>query len=193
MTRPDSKIGRYEVDKKVIQLLKYNLSCREVADRINMILDDPTKTINVDDVERWLMDQSQELKDEIKQAQFNRLSGQVFNMERNAVKIREDAMKDIEVLADELMEDRDNLSPKDKKDLSNIIMKKIYIQESAEKLAGVGTGRRNYGDVNVNINVGVMDRMKELTKNKDKIIDVEVEEVKDNTKKKRKKRGGSGT
>jgi len=174
-----SKITRYGVEKRLIQLLKYNYSHREVADALTLLLNDPEKQINKEDVMNWLMAQSQELQNSIVEEQYRRLSKLVWNRERRGIKLRDKALDQIQQLIESLKDDMDKMSPKDKKDMSNIIMKQIYIQESFEKMAGLGSGRRNYGDINVNVQVDVIDRLKELNKSKkkNKVIDAEYEDV----------------
>ena len=127
----------------------------------------------------WLMAQSQELQNSIVEEQYRRLSKLVWNRERRGIKLRDKALDQIQQLIESLKDDMDKMSPKDKKDMSNIIMKQIYIQESFEKMAGLGSGRRNYGDINVNVQVDVIDRLKELNKSKkkNKVIDAEYEDV----------------
>ena len=131
----------------------------------------------------------EEIQQQIKELQYKRVCKEVWNAERKGPKVRVVAMERIESLIQSCMSEEKlkDMSTRDKNELSKMIMKLPYIQESIDKLSGVGNrdGKRNYGDVNVNVTVDVTDRMKELSKKDNKVIDVEYKEIKDKKDKKK--------
>lgn len=183
-----SKVSLYEVESRVLELLKENNSYVYIAEYLNKLMDDPTKELHNYDIEVWFESLPEDTQNEIVKIQYKKLSRSIWNAERRGLKVRKQALDRIEKLIRSEMDgdEFEKLSTRDKNELSKLIMKPMYIQESIDKLSGVGNrdGKRNYGDVNVNISVDVTDRMKELTKKDNKVIDVEYKEIKDKKDKK---------
>ena len=187
-----SKVCRYGSDVKVLELLKANNSYVYIANYINEVLSDSDKVLTAHDIEVWFESLPEDTQQEIAKQQYKKLARSVWNAERRGLKVRKQALERIEsIIKSEMDEDAyKELSTRDKNELSKLIMKPMYIQESIDKLSGVGNrnGKRNYGDVNVNISVDVTDRMKELTKNKNDVIDIEYKDVKEKKNKKKDER-----
>ena len=186
----DHKVYRYGCSKRALYLLEVNYTNEQIAKQLTDLLNDPDKVFTPDDIQAWFLSLPEEIQSDVKQKQWKKLCAAVHGMERQAIHIRKTAMERMEKIIATKIDSMKGMETKELNELAKIIMKPIYIQESAERLAGVGNRERNYGDINIHVDVGVMERMKELTKNKDKFIDVEYTDVKD--KKKDGKGGGKG-
>ena len=180
---PDQIIKRYKgmkVDEVgagslVLELLMINASLTDIEEAIKK---EYRVSIGRATIQSWIQHQTDELKKQIQKEQYEQLRNEVWDFERKGMQVRNEADKKIKDMI-ETEEDFDSLTPKQKNELGNLIMKRVQIQESGEKFMGLQSpGGKRY-NLDINVNVDIVDQLRQLTteRMKKKAIDVESEDV----------------
>jgi hypothetical protein len=177
------KIDRLGLDRMIIELLSINTPMSTIVDlcREELKKDNPNETISRATIQAWIDSKPEEFQKAIREIQHRLLIQHVWDFERQGIGVREDVSKKLKKLVDDDLEKIDELTTSQKKDIANILMKLVYVQESGERFMGINTKDGKRYKVDVNIKLDLIDRMKELNKKKmqEESIDVSYDEEED--------------
>ena len=195
VTRSAQKVDDLGLREDLVLLYAGNISISHITIALNEKLREEgcSDTLSNATVWHYIQNFSDDFKKEIKQIRQDILVAQIDEWESQAMDVRREAMGQIHsLISDELksgvMTARTKggdtyqraMTLSEKKDLANILMKKISIQESGERMAGIGSKEGKRYGVDINIKVDMVDDLRGLLSKKAKqgAIDVKCESVK---------------
>lgn len=196
LNRDARKIDVLGLVDHVVSMLVAGLTMQQIANQLNTFLEEEGSNERVSNstVWRWVKQQPEAFKEEIAELKKEVFTQQVLEWEARALSVREGVMEQIDnLIKDELengqvtartkggQEYKRDMTLGEKKDLANIIMKKINVQESGERFVGIGSKEGKRYGVDVNIQVDFVGDLKDKIRKKLKpgSIDVKGEEVED--------------
>lgn len=180
---PGRKIDSLGLGGYIIEMLPFFTSS-EIARLLNEFLkgEGSRETVTRKTVTAWVAAQGEKIQAAVKKRQSEYLEAEVWEWERQGIKIREEAQQILDVLLKpELTKERiAALTPKERKDLMAIIKQKVLIQESGERFMGINTPKGKRFNIDVNVQVDVIDRMRDIVGEEFKpedAVDVPYEEL----------------
>lgn len=131
------------------------------------------ETLTYSCVYRWLKTRPKEWVEEIKKIRQELLVSKIEEWENQAIDVRQKAATQLDGIISEVLDSGQvtaltkggepyvrDLTMNEKKDLANIIMKRITVQESGESMAGIGGEKGKRIGVNVNVSIDLVGQLR---------------------------------
>ena len=181
--RYGQKIRILGLESEIIYCLARNMSYHMIAQYLNEeILSKINEKINSGTIRWWVINQTEAFKKALQVEQMKYLQDQVWEWERQGLQVRSEVMGQLNDLTDDLIDPetgkikpvytiKDNegnevtmpMSAGDRKNIASILARKVKVQESGERFMGIGTTDGHRFKIDVNVNIDLIDRMRELT------------------------------
>lgn len=175
LDRESAKIDLLGLAEDVTLLYAAGIPIREITRQLNAKFEEEGSehTVSNSCVYRWIKTRPEEWQEEVRKLRQELLVMKIEEWENQAIDVRQKAADQLDELISDVLESGEimaltkggtpykrELTMNEKKDLANIIMKRIAIQESGESMAGIGGEKGKRIGVNVNVSVDLVGQMR---------------------------------